>query len=76
MSNVALYSVLGPVKKHGKTLYSKPVPIVKATYNGAANSVTITLGKPYKGKAQFNFQGVVMAANGQSSNRSFSTYVE
>ena len=37
--------------------------------------MTITLSKPYKGKAQFSFQGVVMAANGQSSNGKFSTLV-
>ena len=76
MSSVALYSVLGPVKKRGKTLYRKRVPIKQVTYNVAADTVTVALGKPYKGKAQFSFDGVIMAANGKSSNGAFSTFVE
>jgi hypothetical protein len=58
-----------------KTLYSKRVPIKQVTYNFAAETVTIALSKPFKGKAQFSFDGVIMAA-GRSSNGAFSTFVE
>jgi hypothetical protein len=76
VSNAALYSILGSVKKHGKTTYNKRVAIKQVTYNPSANTVTITLSKPYKGKAQLNVSGLITAAGGPSNNTSFSTIIE
>ena len=76
VSSAALYSVLGSAKKRGKTLFTKRVPIKQVTYNVAADTVTISLGKPHKGRAQFSFDGVITAANGKSSEGAFSTVVE
>ena len=50
--NRGFYSVLGAVKKHRKTVYTKGVPLRGVSYNGNAQTVTITLAKPYKGAVQ------------------------
>jgi hypothetical protein len=71
-SNVDLYSVLGAVKKKGKTVYNKKLHIKSVSYNAKADSVTIKLAKPYKGAVQVTVQGGLVAANGAKSSSAFS----
>jgi hypothetical protein len=70
--NSSLYSVLGAVTKRRKTTFSKRVALHAASYNGGMNSVTITLAKPYKGRAQVTVGPGIVAANGAASSTSFS----
>jgi hypothetical protein len=67
-SETALYSVLGAVKKRGKTAYTKHVAVKSVTYNNSTRSVTITLAKPYKGAVQVTVKAGLTAANGPSSS--------
>jgi len=74
--NMGFYSdVLGAVKKHRKTVYTKGVPIRGVTYDGIAQTVTITLAKPYKGAVQVMVLAGIVGTNGTSSSGAFSTVV-
>jgi hypothetical protein len=71
-TNPSQYVVYGAVKKRGKAVYSKPLPIRSVTYNAAMGRVTINLSKPYKGAVQVTVHAGLMAANGGSSTRDVS----
>jgi len=75
-SNAGLYSVLGAVKKRGKTVYSKNLGIKSVSYNANAGSVTINLAKPYKGAVQVTVHGGLVAANGSPSSGNVSLIVK
>jgi titin len=68
------YSVLGAVKKHKKTVYTKVVKIKSVSYNGST-LVTINLAKPYNGVAQVTVRPGIIASNGAPSAVSFSAIV-
>ena len=74
VSNLGLYSVLGAVTKHKKTVYTKGVRIKGITFDGNAH-VTINLAKPYKGVVQVTVHGGIVATNGASSSGDFTTVV-
>lgn len=76
VGNLALYSVLRGVKKHRKTVYSKPLAVTGAIYDGAANTVTIDLAKPYRRTVLVTVRSGVLAADGQSSSNEFSALVK
>ncbi len=67
--NTAFYSLFGPVKKHGKTVYTKAVRIKNAS--SSADTVKLTLAKPYKGAFEVVVRGGIVAANGASSSGTF-----
>ena len=71
-SNPGLYQVLEGVtkvvKKHKETLYTKALKIKSVVYNPGANTVTITLAKPYKGAVQVTIEPGLEAADGASSS--------
>jgi hypothetical protein len=75
-SNIALYRVLGAVKKRGKTVYSKAVGIKSATYNTGTHSVTLNLAKPYKGAVQVTLHPGLLAADGASNSAGFTMVVK
>jgi hypothetical protein len=68
--SLALYRVLGAVKSHRKTVYTKAVPIKSVSPGGS--TVTINLRKPYKGIVQVTVGSGIMPANGATSNRPYS----
>ncbi len=74
MSNPAPYSVLGAVKKHHKTVYSKVMRIKGISFDGGTR-VTVNLAKPYKGAVKLTIHGGILAADGASSNVDFSAVV-
>jgi hypothetical protein len=71
---LVLYRVRGPVKKHKKTVYSKPVKIKGISFDGNTR-VTINLAKPHKGAVQVTVLPGIVAANGAVGNSSFSAVV-
>jgi hypothetical protein len=74
-TNLGLYRVLGGVKKHRKTVYSKALAIRSATYDDSARTVTVNLAKRFKGSMQFTVGAGIPGANGASSTRAFTTVV-
>lgn len=75
VGNRALYTVLGAVKKHKKTVYTKGVEIKDVTFDGNTH-VTIKLAKPYKGAVKLTVAGGILSANGASSDVDFSAVVD
>ena len=75
VSNPAFYSVLGAVKKHRKTVYSKVVRIKGISFDGG-NRVTINFAKPYKGAVMLSVHRGILADDGASSIGDFSTVVD
>jgi hypothetical protein len=57
------------VKKHGKTVYTKAVSI--KSVSSSADTVKLTLLKPYKGTLEVVVRGGIVAANGASSSGTF-----
>jgi len=76
VGNLALYSILRGVKKHRKTVYSKPLVIKTVSSASSAQTVTINLGKPFMGAVQVTVHSGIVAADGQSSDEEFSTLVK
>jgi uncharacterized delta-60 repeat protein len=74
VSNRAFYHVFGAVKKRKKTVYTKGVGIKGISFDGNSR-VTISLAKTYKGAVMVTLKGVILAANGASSNVDFSAVV-
>jgi hypothetical protein len=74
VANRALYSVLGAVKKHRKTVYSKGVRIKGISFDGNTR-VTINLAKPYKGAVKVTVHGGILATDGASSSGDFAAIV-
>ena len=70
VGNQELYSVLGAVKKHRKTVYTKGVGIKGISIDGNTRA-TIKLAKPDKGTMQVTVHGGILAANGASSSGDF-----
>jgi hypothetical protein len=70
--NLSLYSVLGAVKSHGKTVFSKGIAIRGVNYDSNAHTVTINLARPFKGAVQVTVRAGIAATNGTSSSGSFS----
>ena len=68
LNSLSLFSVLGGVKKHGKTVFSKSVLVNGFHYDDTAHTVTITLAKPFKGIVKATIRPGVVAANGASSS--------
>ena len=75
VNNPALYSVLGGVPKRGKVVFSKKVRIRTVHYDEAADTVWISLAKPYKGQVKASLDGMIVAADGASSDSAFSEIV-
>jgi len=73
--NPALYSVLGSVKKHRKTVYGKGVGIKGVTFDGNTR-VTINLARPYKGAVKATVLGRILAADGASNDIDFSAVAD
>jgi hypothetical protein len=73
-NNSALYSILGSVKKHRKTVYSSKVGIKTVTFDGNAQ-VTIKFARPYKGAVKATVLGRVLAADGASGDINYSAVV-
>jgi probable HAF family extracellular repeat protein len=71
----ALFNVLGAVKKHHKTIYSKAARIKGISFEGGSR-VTINLAKPYKGAVKVTVHGGILAADGASSSGDFSAVVD
>jgi hypothetical protein len=65
-TNLAAYALDSAIKAHHKTTYSKPVPIAAASYNAAANSVTLSLrGKIPKQTLQLTINSAdILSASG------------
>ena len=72
--NLSLYSLLGAVTKHHKTLYTKGVGIKGISFDGTSR-VTINLAKPYKGAVKVTVHGGILALTGTSSSGDFSAIV-
>jgi hypothetical protein len=68
--NVALYSAFGAVKKKGKTVFTKRIPIKNVTVSGTALSVLINLAKKYKGSLQLEILPGLKSANGATTSQS------
>jgi hypothetical protein len=68
--NLALYSAFGAVKKKGKTVFSKRVPIKSVTVSGTALSVLINLAKKYKGSLQLEILPGLKSADGATTSQS------
>ncbi len=66
-SERAAYRVLSGVKKRGKWVPTKPVPIRSVRYDDVAHSVTIGFSKPIKGMVQVTALRGIVAADGASS---------
>jgi hypothetical protein len=66
----ALFQVLGAVKKHRKTVYTKSVRIAGITFDGQSR-VTIKLAKPHKGAVQVTVLAGLRAADGASSTNEY-----
>jgi hypothetical protein len=73
--NPAFYSVLGAVKKHRKTVYTKHVGIKGISLDGNSR-VTINFLKPYKGAVKLTIHGGILAANGASSSGDSSAVID
>ncbi len=70
----AFYSVLGAVKKHKKTVYTKGVGVKGISFDGNSK-VTIKFAKPYKGAVEVMVLGGILAADGAASSGDFSAVV-
>ena len=73
--NLSLYSVLGAVTTHRKTLYTKRVRIKAISFDGISR-VTINLAKPYKGVAKVTVHGGILATTGALEERRLSAIVQ
>jgi hypothetical protein len=73
--NASFYVVQGAVRKHKRTVYSKPVKIRNVKYNGQDQTVAINLVKPYTGAVQVTVHSGIRAADGASSGSGFSAVV-
>jgi hypothetical protein len=67
-TNTALYRILGAVKKHGKSFFSKAMKIKSVSYSAGGQSVTINLSKAAKGAMEVLVQPGLTAANGESTS--------
>ena len=76
LNSLSLFSVLGGVRKHGKTIFSKSVLVNGFHYDDTAHTVTITLAKPFKGIVKATIQPGVVAANGAPSSGEFTAFVK
>ena len=76
LNSLSLFSVLGGVRKHGKTVFSKSVLVNGFHYDDTAHTVTITLAKPFKGIVKATIRPGVVAANGASSSGGFTAFVK
>jgi hypothetical protein len=70
------YTLLGAVKKHGKSVFSKAVAAAGIAYDGSTNQVTINLPRPYKGQVQVTVHGGILASNGSSSVGDYTAVVK
>ncbi len=75
VGNPALYNVLGAVKKHRKTVYTKGLGIKGISFDGNTR-VTINFAKPYKGAVKLTVAGSILAADGASSDTNYSAVVD
>jgi hypothetical protein len=75
VSNSALYSVFGGVPKRRRVVFSKKIKIRSVLYDEAADTVSITLAKPYKGQVKVSLAGIIEATDGASSDIAFSADV-
>jgi hypothetical protein len=67
-SNPALYRVFAPVKKHGKTIFSRALAIKAISPSSDAAVVTLKLVRRLKGSLELRVQGTITAASGASGN--------
>ena len=74
--NLAFYKVLGGVKKHGKIVYTKSLRIRGILFDSGAQTVTISLAKPYKGALQVTIYPGVMSSAGGTSVSVFTNIVQ
>jgi hypothetical protein len=73
--NTALYNAFGAVKKKGKTVFTKRIPIKSVTVSGTNLSVLINLAKKVTGSLQLTILPGLKAANGMTSSQSTSIMV-
>jgi hypothetical protein len=75
VSNVALYRFQGGVAKGRKVVFSKEVKVGHVVYDEAANTVSISLARPYGGQIRMSLDGFVEALDGVASDSAFSVVV-
>jgi probable HAF family extracellular repeat protein len=75
VNDKALFNVLGAVKKHHRTVYTKPVRIPGVSFDGQ-NRVTLKLAKPYKGAVKITVLAGIRAADGASSATDYSAVLD
>ena len=73
--NKALYRALGAVKKKGKTVFTKKIPIKSITVSGTDLSVLINLAKKYKGSLQLTILPGFKSASGATTRQSTSIII-
>jgi hypothetical protein len=71
----ALFNVLGAVKKHHKTDYTKAVRIKGLSFDDQTR-VTSNLAKPYKGAVKVTVLAGIPAADGASHTTDYSAVVD
>jgi streptogramin lyase len=69
------YSLASGVKKHHMLVYSKAVKIRSLSYDANAETVTITLAKPFRGNVQVTVRAGIVATNGTSTQGNASMVV-
>jgi Calx-beta domain len=73
--NSALYSVLGGVRRGKRMVYSKKVKLGTVSYDEGADTVSISLAKPYKGQVRVSVDGILEALDGVAGSSAFSDVV-
>jgi hypothetical protein len=72
VGNTLIYHVVGGVvkvvNKHKMTVFTKALAIKNVSPNSTDDTVTVNLTRPFKGSIQVTVSGIVIAANGESSN--------
>ncbi len=71
----ALFNVLGAVKKHHTTVYTKAMRIKGLSFDDQTR-VTIDLAKPYKRAVKLTVLAGIPAADGASNTTDYSAVVD
>jgi hypothetical protein len=75
-SNFGLYHVYSAVKRHRKTVYSKPVSIRNVIYNASTISVMVNLARATSGSVELTIAAGIVGANGGPGSSAFTTIVK
>jgi hypothetical protein len=71
----SFFSVLAGTKKRHNLVFGKPLKISAVSYDGTTDRVTITLAKPFEGRAQVTVYGGIKGTDGLSSHGDFAAVV-